>query len=438
MVNRQRIVILGAAGRDFHVFNTLYRARPDVEVVAFTATQIPNITDRRYPPELAGPHHPAGIPIVDEDSLESLISDHGVEQVVFAYSDVTHEHVMHLAARAVAAGAEFVLPGDAAMLAASKSVVAVTASRTGAGKSPVSRLLRSALVGAGHRVAVIRHPMPYGDLVSQRVQRFATMDDLAAADVTIEEREEYEPYVAEGSVIFAGDDYAAILAMAEQEADVILWDGGNNDVPFIEPTVRICLVDPHRPGDELRYWPGEANLRAADIVVVSKASTADAAGLAEVRASISLANPAAVIVEVDLDIVVDEGSELEGRRVLVVEDGPTLTHGGMAYGAGVLAALAHGAELVDPRPHAVGSIAETFAAFEHLGAVLPAMGYGADQRKELAETILATDPDLVVVGTPIDLLAELGIDVPAVRVHYRAVSISEPSLEHLVLERIGQ
>ena len=433
-----RTVILGAAGRDFHVFNTMYRASPEHRVVAFTATQIPNITGRRYPPALAGPLYPEGIPIVDEADLEAVISREHVDQVVFAYSDVTHQYVMHLAARTLAAGASFVLAGDASMLSSERPVVAVTASRTGAGKSPVSRLLRRSLVSAGFRVAVIRHPMPYGDLERQRVQRFASFADLADADVTIEEREEYEPYVAEGSVIFSGDDYEEILRAAEQEADVILWDGGNNDLPFIRPSVHVCLVDPHRPGDELAYWPGEANLRRADVVVISKVDTADAQNVAKVRQNIEDHNPNAVIVEVALRITVDDPSAIKGRRVLAVEDGPTLTHGGMSFGAGVLAAREFGAaELVDPRPHAVGSIAETFEAFPHLGPVLPAMGYGSKQQEELAATIRAAGADVVVVGTPIDLMRELRLDLPAVNVRYVAESRSTPSLEAVVLERLG-
>jgi predicted GTPase len=429
-----RVLILGAAGRDFHDFNVLYRGRPDVRVVGFTATQIPDIDDRRYPAELAGPGYPDGIPIHPEQDLEQLVTQEAVDLVLFAYSDVSHEHVMHLAARAVAAGASFSLVGDAALLASTKPVVAVTATRTGSGKSQTSRRVRRVLATAGKRVAVVRHPMPYGDLLRQRVQRFATFDDLAAADVTVEEREEYEPYLREGAVVYAGVDYEAILRAAEEEADVILWDGGNNDLPFFRPDLSICVVDPFRPGHELRYWPGEANLRRADVVLINKVDTAPAEGVAEVRRNVADANPGAIVVEAASPITVEHPDLIGGKRVLVVEDGPTITHGGMAEGAGAVAARRHGAaELIDPRPFAAGSLAGVYAAFPHIGRVLPAMGYGPRQRSELEETIRAAAPDTVVIGTPIDLarVVDLG-DLPRTRVFYELEITSGPTMDELL------
>ncbi len=429
-----RVLILGAAGRDFHDFNVLYRGRPDVRVVGFTATQIPDIDDRRYPAELAGPGYPDGIPIHPEQDLEQLVAQEAVDLVLFAYSDVSHEHVMHLAARAVAAGASFSLVGDAALLASTKPVVAVTATRTGSGKSQTSRRVRRVLAAAGKRVAVVRHPMPYGDLLRQRVQRFATFDDLAAADVTVEEREEYEPYLREGAVVYAGVDYEAILRAAEEEADVILWDGGNNDLPFFRPDLSICVVDPFRPGHELRYWPGEANLRRADVVLINKVDTAPAEGVAEVRRNVADANPGAIVVEAASPITVEHPDLIGGKRVLVVEDGPTITHGGMAEGAGAVAARRHGAaELIDPRPFAAGSLAGVYAAFPHIGRVLPAMGYGPQQRSELEETIRAAAPDTVVIGTPIDLarVVDLG-DLPRTRVFYELEITSGPTMDELL------
>ncbi len=429
----RRVLILGAAGRDFHDFNVLFRDDPEVEVVGFTAAQIPNIEERRYPPQLAGSRYPQGIPIYPEEELERLITDLAVEQAVFAYSDVSHEHVMHLAARVVAAGAEFVLPGDRTLLESPVPVVAVTAVRTGSGKSPTSRAVRRLLTGAGKRVAVVRHPMPYGDLIRQRLQRFAAYEDLERGRCTIEEREEYEPHIAEGSIVFAGVDYEAILEAAAAEADVILWDGGNNDLPFFRPTLHICVVDPHRAGHELRYWPGEANLRRADVVIVNKVDSAAAGAVAEVLDNVAFANPEAVVVQAASPITVEAPELIEGRRVLVVEDGPTLTHGEMAYGAGVLAARRHGAaELIDPRPHAVGSIAATFAAFPHVGTLLPAMGYGEEQIAELAETIRRADPDTVVVGTPIDLMRLVDVDVPSTRVSYDLEVVAGPSLDEIL------
>ncbi|NOY57126.1 MAG: GTPase [Actinobacteria bacterium] len=429
----ERILILGAAGRDFHNFNVLYRDDPHYDVVAFTATQIPNIDGRRYPASLAGELYPYGIPILPEEDMERLIAVYNVDRVVFAYSDVTHEHVMHLAARAVAAGASYELPGAQTMIPSDLPVVAVTAARTGAGKSPTSRAVWHTLNAAGRRVAAIRHPMPYGDLVRQAVQRFASNQDLIDADCSIEEREEYEPYIEQGGVIFAGVDYEAILRLAEQEADVILWDGGNNDLPFYRPDLHICVVDPHRPGHELRYWPGEANLRRADVVMINKVGTAEEKNVAAVLADVREANPSAVVLEAHSPITVADPDLIAGRRVLVVEDGPTLTHGGMAYGAGVIASRQFGAaELIDPRPFAVGSIADTFAKFSHIGRLLPAMGYGEEQRAELAETIRRANPEVVVVATPVNLLPLLDLDMPGTRVTYGIEIVKGPSLREIL------
>jgi predicted GTPase len=429
-----RVLILGAAGRDFHNFNTLYRDNAEFEVVGFTATQIPDIADRRYPPELAGSRYPDGIPIFEEDQLEALIADLQVDHVLFSYSDVTHEHVMHLAARSVAAGASFGVPGAAALIPSTRPVVAVTATRTGAGKSQTSRLIRQILTDAGVRVAAIRHPMPYGDLNAQRVQRLGSFADLDAAEVTIEEREEYEPYIRQGAVIFAGVDYGDILAAAEREADVIIWDGGNNDLPFYEVDLGFCVVDPFRAGHELRYWPGEANLRQADVVVINKIETAPADGLAEVRRNVSALAPNAVVVEAASPIAVDDPTVIKGKRVLVLDDGPTITHGEMPYGAGAVAARHHGAaELIDPRPFAVGSLVGVYEKFPHIGSVLPAMGYSDIQRKELQETIAAAAPEGIVIGTPIDLgsVIDLG-DIPRTRVYYELEVRKGPSLKELL------
>lgn len=425
----KRVLILGAAGRDFHNFNVLYRNNPDFEVVGFTATQIPNIDDRRYPHELAGSRYPNGIPIHPENELEHLVADLAVDLVVFSYSDVGHEHVMHLAARAVAAGATYSLPGAETMLTSSKPVVAVTATRTGAGKSPVSRKIHRLLTDAGKRVVAVRHPMPYGDLVKQRVQRFATFEDLDEAGVTIEEREEYERYVSTGTVIYAGVDYGAILESAEAEADVILWDGGNNDLPFYRPNLHICVADAHRAGHGLSYWPGEANLRRAAVVLINKVDTATPDQRAAVEAAVASANPSATVIRANGPIRVDQPELVTGRRVLVLDDGPTITHGGMPHGAGLIAAENLGAaEIIDPRPYAVGTIAGVYEDFPHIGAVLPAMGYGAAQQWELRETIHRAAPDTVVVGTPIDLAALLKLSTPHTRVHYTIEERGHPDL----------
>jgi predicted GTPase len=436
-MSRTRVVIAGAAGRDFHNFNLVYRGRDDCEVVAFTATQIPNIENRVYPGELAGSEYPDGIPIRAESELETIVAE-GAEEVVFSYSDVTHEHVMHVASRALAAGASFrLLSPRETELASTKPVVAVCAVRTGSGKSQTTRYVASLLRDAGKRVAVLRHPMPYGDLTKQAVQRFARYEDLDAADCTIEEREEYEPHLNEGNLVFAGIDYAAILDAAEQEADVIVWDGGNNDTPFIRPDLHIVVVDPHRPGHELRYHPGETNLRMADVCVVNKVDSAAQEGIDAVLESIRAHNAGAKIVLAASPFHVEgDLSEIAGKRVLAVEDGPTLTHGEMTYGAAVLAAKANGAAaLVDPRPFAVGSIKGTFEEYPHVGELLPAMGYGRRQMEELRETISRSDADLVLIGTPIDLRRLIELDKPAMRVTYRLQEVGEPTLADIMQAR---
>jgi predicted GTPase len=435
----RRVVIAGAAGRDFHNFNVVYRGREDVEVLAFTATQIPDIEGRVYPAELAGKRYPEGIGVLPEEELAELVRREHVDEVVFAYSDVTHEHVMHVGSLAMAAGADFTLLGPkSTMIASTKPVVAICAVRTGSGKSQTTRHVAAVLRDAGKRVAVLRHPMPYGDLTKQAVQRFERYEDLDAADCTIEEREEYEPHLAEGNLVFAGIDYAAILARAEEEADVIVWDGGNNDTPFIRPDLHVVVVDPHRPGHELRYHPGETNLRMADVCVVNKLDTAPPEGVEAVLDSIRRTNPKAAIVRAASPFIVEGGrvDEIRGKRVLAVEDGPTLTHGEMTYGAAVLAAKQHGAAaLVDPRPFAVGSIAETFERYPHVGALLPATGYGRKQMEELRETIARSDAELVLIGTPIDLRRVIELDKPALRVTYRLEELGEPTLATLLGRR---
>ena len=437
-MTKTRVLIAGAAGRDFHNFNVVYRGRSDFEVVGFTATQIPNIDGRVYPAELAGDGYPNGISIFPEADLERVVRDREVDEVVFAYSDVTHEHVMHIGSRALAAGATYrLLSPVATMLPSSKPVVAVCAVRTGSGKSQTTRHIAAILRESGKRVAVLRHPMPYGDLTKQAVQRFARYEDLDAADCTIEEREEYEPHLAEGNLVFAGIDYAAILEAAEAEADAILWDGGNNDTPFIRPNLHVVVVDPHRAGHELRYHPGETNLRMAHVCVVNKVDSAPPEGVLAVLDSIRVNNPDARVVRAASPFVIEgDAEEIRGKRVLAIEDGPTLTHGEMTYGAAVLAAEAHGAaELVDPREFAVGSIAKTFEAYPHMGRLQPAMGYGREQREELRETIARSDADLVLIGTPIDLRRIIDLDKPALRVTYRLEEIGEPTLASLLEER---
>lgn len=432
----QRALILGAAGRDFHNFNTFFRDDPGYEVVAFTATQIPNIEGRRYPPQLAGPRYPDGIPIEPEEDLEDLIASLNADVAVFSYSDVSHEHVMHVGSRVLAAGADFLLLGGRrTMVESSRPVVAICAARTGAGKSQTSRRVAEILTRAGRTVVVVRHPMPYGDLAAQAVQRFATYDDLGRQDVTIEEREEYEPHIAAGRVVYAGVDYGAILRQAEEEADVVIWDGGNNDLPFYRPDLHIVVVDPHRPDHAMRYHPGEANVRLADVVVINKVDTASLENIQLARRTALELNPDATVVEAASPLFIDDVGSLRGKRVLVVEDGPTLTHGGMSYGAGWVAARRLGAaEIIDPRPYAVGSIRDTYDAYPTTGPVLPAMGYGAQQTQELAATIAAAPADVVVIGTPIDLRRLVAIDRPTVRVRYELQELGRPTLEDVLTE----
>ncbi len=436
-MTRTKVIIMGAAGRDFHNFNVYYRDKEQYEVVAFTATQIPNIEGRIYPPELAGKLYPKGIPIFHENELTNLIKQYDVDEVVFAYSDVTFEHVMTKASEANAAGASFRLLGvDQTMLKSSKPVVAVLAVRTGCGKSQTSRYVANLLKQAGKKVAAIRHPMPYGDLNAQRVQRFASIEDLHKYNCTIEEMEEYEPHIVNGTIVYAGVDYEEILRQAEKEVDVILWDGGNNDTPFYKPDVTITVTDPLRPGHELRYYPGNTSLRIADIAIINKISTAKNEDIETVRNNIKNINPKAIIIEADSPIEVEDPELIKGKRVLVVEDGPTLTHGEMKFGAGVVASLNNGAkELVDPRPFAVESIQETYRTYPEIGTLLPAMGYGSKQIKDLEETINRADCDVVVIGTPIDLRRVIKINKPATRVRYYLKEISTPKIEDILKEK---
>jgi len=427
----KRILILGAAGRDFHNFNVVFRGNPEYHVVGFTATQIPDIAGRRYPSALAGGLlYPEGIPILEEKEMEKLIAVENVDAVVFSYSDISHQNLMHLASRAVAAGADFWLLGaEHTQIKSSVPVISVCAVRTGCGKSPVSRMVASELRRQGHKPVVIRHPMPYGDLAAQAVQRFATMEDLELQQCTIEEREEYEPHIRQGTVVYAGVDYERILRQAEQEADIILWDGGNNDTPFYKSDLEIVVADPHRPGHELSYFPGEVNLRRADVVVINKVDTAAQEDIETVRRNISDSNPDAAIVETACRVFVPQPELVKGRRVLVVEDGPTLTHGEMPYGAGVVAAQQFGAEeLVYPKPFAVGSIRTTYDKYPHLTNLLPAMGYSPQQRHELEETINRVPCDLVLIATPIDLGRVIQINKPSLRVTYEVEEFSHPGL----------
>lgn len=435
---RCRVLIMGAAGRDFHNFNTYFRGNSDYEVVAFTATQIPDIEGRTYPARLAGEFYPEGIPIHAEEDLPGLIREHEVDQVVFAYSDIPHEYVMNRASKVLSCGADFRLMGPrTTMLRSRVPVVAVTAVRTGAGKSQTTRRVAEILTRAGRRVVVIRHPMPYGDLTDQSVQRFADYADLDKQRCTIEEREEYEPHLDRGNVVFAGVDYEAVLRQAEEEADVILWDGGNNDLPFYVPDLHITVADPHRPGHELSYYPGETNLRMAHVVIINKVDSAGAGAVEAVLDNVRRVNPRAVVVQADSPVTVDHPELVRGRKVLVVEDGPTLTHGDMAFGAGMLAARKHGAaEIVDPRPYAVGTIRDTFAKYGQLTKVLPAMGYGEEQVGELAETINRAPAELVIIGTPIDLRRVLTLDKPAVRVRYELAERGKPDLADIIKERL--
>jgi predicted GTPase len=433
----RKVVIMGAGGRDFHNFNTVYRDDPDVEVVAFTAAQIPGIEGRTYPPSLAGSRYPEGIQIRAEDELAAIARSEGVDEVVLAYSDLSHEEVMHKASLALSLGADFRLIGPrATMLPSTKPVVAVCAVRTGCGKSQTSRRIGEILIDHGLHVSLVRHPMPYGDLERMRVQRFATLEDIDASNPTIEEREEYEEPVRAGMVMWAGVDYEAILRAAEAESDVIIWDGGNNDLPFFAPDLFITVADPLRPGHELRYHPGEANLRMADVVVINKVDTADLHSVARVVANVSGVNPAAMVIKAASPVTLADGPSLIGKRVLVVEDGPTITHGGMPFGAGTVAARRAGARIVDPRPFAVGSIAETMARYPHIGPVLPAMGYSDHQLRELEATINATDCDTVIAGTPINLQRLIGSTHPIRRATYELRKVGESRLEQVIARLI--
>ena len=428
------VVILGAAGRDFHNFNTVYRDNPDYKVLAFTATQIPDIEGRTYPRELAGKRYPKGIPILAEEKLEKILDKFHPDQVVFSYSDVTHEHVMHLASLANAHGAEFVLlPACATQIGARVPVIAICAVRTGVGKSQTSRYISNILKRMGKRVVAIRHPMPYGDLAKQAVQRFASLEDLKKHKCTIEEMEEYEPHIANGFVVYAGVDYGAILKKAQREADVILWDGGNNDLSFYKPDLLITLVDPHRAGHELKYHPGETNLRMADVLIINKVDSASKADIAVVKANCKKYNPRAVVLEARSPITLSDKHAIRGKTVVVVEDGPTLTHGGMAFGAGYLAAKKGGAKrIVSPVPYAVNSIAATYRKYPHCKDILPAMGYGAAQIRDLKETVAKVPAQVVVVGTPIDLRRVIAFDKPAVRVRYELEEVVKGRLKKII------
>jgi len=433
---RKRIIIMGAAGRDFHNFNTLYRNNESVEVVAFTATQIPDIQDRKYPAILAGKLYPDGIPIYDEKELFELIKKHSIDEVIFSYSDVSYQYVMEKAARVMAAGARFAFEGGRpTMIKSNKPVVAVCAVRTGSGKSQTTRRVAEILQKLGKKVVVIRHPMPYGDLTKQIKQRFARMQDLDKQNCTIEEREEYEPHIKSGVTVYAGIDYELIIRDAEKEADVILWDGGNNDMPFYVPNLYITVADPHRPGHEITYYPGQNNLLMADVVVINKIDSAAPEGVAHVRANIAAYNSKAIVVEATSPITVDNPQAIRGRKVLAIEDGPTLTHGEMAYGAGVVAAERFGAaELVDPRPYTVGSISQTFEKYPEIGILLPAMGYGDEQVKDLETTINRTECDVVIIATPIDLSRLMKINKPTVRVSYNLQEIGSPNLTEILTD----
>ncbi len=438
-MKKERVIIMGAAGRDFHNFNTYFRNNDDYKVVAFTATQIPDIEGRVYPASIAGKIYPEGIPIYPEEELESLIKKFEVDRVVFAYSDVAHEKVMHKASRVLAAGADFWLMGpDKTMLKSQAKVIAVTAVRTGSGKSQTTRYVAKLLTEMGKKVAIIRHPMPYGNLEEQVAMRFGSYEDLDKHNCTIEEREEYEPHIDNGLVVFAGVDYQVILEEAEKEADVILWDGGNNDLPFYESDLHIVVVDPHRAGHETTYHPGETNLRMADVAIINKIDSAASEEVEKVKNTVAVINPGAKIIMANSPITVDDPEQIKGKKVLVIEDGPTLTHGEMAYGAGILAAQKMGAaELIDPRPYAVGSIKDTFAKYNHLSKLLPAMGYGQKQIDELEKTIDAAPADLVVIGTPIDLRRVMKLDKPALRVRYDLEEVGNQELANILKETVG-
>ncbi len=429
-MSKKKIVIMGAAGRDFHNFNTLYRDNEEVEVVAFTATQIPDIDDRKYPAELAGSLYPEGIPILPEEDLDGLIEKNGIGEVVFSYSDVSNQYVMEKAQAISALGSHFKLVGTKpTMISSTKPLISICAVRTGCGKSQTSRRVAKILLDAGKKVVAIRHPMPYGDLAAQKVQRYASLEDLKKHKCTIEEIEEYEPHIVKGVIIYSGVDYEAILRQAEEEADVIIWDGGNNDFPFYRSDMRITIVDPHRPGHELLYYPGLTNLLISDVVVINKIDTADISGVEEVRSNIDRLNPRAMVVDAASPLGVEGGEKIKGKRVLCVEDGPTLTHGGMKYGAAVVAARKYqAAEIIDPRPYVTGKIERTFKRYPDVGSLLPAMGYGDEQVKDLEATIAKVDCDIVVIGTPIDLGRIIRIKQESVRVTYDLQEIGRPDL----------
>jgi len=434
---KRRVLILGAAGRDYHNFNMFFRGNPAYQVVAFTAAQIPGIAGRKYPKELAGKGYPGGIPILPEEKMTEIIRKEEIDVVVLSYSDLSHLEVMHKGSIALAAGADFWLLGpESTMIESKKPVISVCAVRTGAGKSPASRRVVELLhrLRPGIRIVVIRHPMPYGNLVKQAVQRFATMEDMKKANCTIEEMEEYAPHIERDTIVYAGVDYGAILKQAEKEADIILWDGGNNDLPFYKPDLHIVVADALRPGHEVSYYPGEANLRMADVVIVNKIGIADPKDVDTVIANTNAANPKAVLIKADLAVSADDHMDLNGKRALVIEDGPTLTHGGMSTGAGTLLAERAGAYIVNPRQHAVGSIKQVYGNFPHLGAVLPAMGYSLHQMKELEETINATPADVIIIGTPVDLRRFLKLNKPAVRVRYELKELGKPDLEDVLRE----
>ncbi|HOK24563.1 MAG TPA: cyclic 2,3-diphosphoglycerate synthase [Coprothermobacter proteolyticus] len=435
---KKKVIIMGAAGRDFHNFNVFFRDNEEYEVVAFTATQIPNIEGRKYPAELAGSLYPNGIDIYPESQLDELIKKFNVDLVVFSYSDVAHEYVMHKASQAMVAGASFMLLGPKqTMVESSKPVIAVCAGRTGSGKSQTTRRVVEILRDLGKKVVVVRHPMPYGDLVAQKVQRFATYDDLDYHKCTIEEREEYEPHIDRGAIVYAGVDYEAILRQAEQEADVVIWDGGNNDFPFYKPDLMITVVDPHRPGHEIAYHPGEVNVRMADVVVINKEDTANFEDIEEVRENVRHVNPQAIFIDAASPLFVEDISQIANKRVVVVEDGPTLTHGGMSYGAGYIAAIKYGAaEIVSPKPYAVGTIAETYAKYGQVEEVLPAMGYSERQIKDLEETLNRVPADVIVSGTPINISRLVKVNKPIVRVMYELEEIGKPTLKDVITEKM--
>lgn len=435
-IKKKRVIIIGAAGRDFHNFNTAFRGKEEYEVVAFTAAQIPDIEDRKYPAELAGSLYPEGIPIYSQDELSNLIRELNVDVCAFSYSDVSYREVMSVASQVNAAGADFLLIGtNQTMIESSKPVVSVCAVRTGCGKSQTSRKVIEELMGLGLKVVAIRHPMPYGDLSAQKVQRFAVLEDLEKHDCTIEEMEEYEPHISRGNIIYAGIDYEAIIREAEKEADIIVWDGGNNDFSFYKTDLLITIADPHRPGDELNYYPGETNLRLADVIVINKIDTASPENIQTVRDNIQKVNPKAVVVDAASPVTVDQPDLIRGKRILAIEDGPTLTHGGTKLGAGIIAAKKYGAaEIIDPKPYAVGRIRETFRIYPEIGTLLPAMGYGKEQKKDLEETINKTDCDTVIVGTPIDLSRILKVNKPMVRARYELEEIGSPDLYDVLKE----